>query len=195
MKTFLPYLAILALLLFVFNRECTRPGSTPPKPDTVTIIKVVPGDSIPYPVVIPTRTPVHVYHDTGSTRWRNLPIDTMAILKDYYSTRGYYDTLMNDTSGFIALQSHVTENRLFYDNLLFQNRRAKQIITTITPQAPEKNKFYLGLGVNLLPDSPGLSGNVLLTTKSKMAVSAGYDFTNRMLMAAGFYKISFKRNK
>jgi hypothetical protein len=195
MKQLLPYLAILALLLFVFNRECTRPGSKPPNPDTVTIIKVVPGDSIPYPVVIPTRTPVHVYHDTGSTRWRNLPIDTMAILKDYYSIYFYDDTLMNDTSAFIRLQSHTIENKLHYGNLFFQNKRAKQIITTITPQAPERNKLYLGLGVNFLPDSPGLSGNVLLTTKSKMAVSAGYDFNNRMLMAAGYYKIQFRRTR
>jgi hypothetical protein len=195
MKKLYPYLAILALLLFIFNRECTRPGSKPPKPETVTIIKVIPGDSIPYPVVIPTRTPVYVYKDTGSFQWRNLPVDTMAILADYFTKYGYDDTLMNDTSALIRLKSHTFKNKLFYDQLLFQNRRAKQIITTIMPQAPERNKLYLGLGVNFLPDSPGLSGNVLLTTKKKMAVSAGYDFTNKMVMAAGYYKISFNRKK
>jgi hypothetical protein len=195
MKNLIPYIAIIALLVFLFNRECTRPVPGSVSSDTVTIVKIIPGDSVPYSVEIEKKVPVPVYRDTGSTQWRNLPIDTMAILKDYFAKYGYDDTLMNDTSAFIRLMSHTWKNRLYYDSLLFQNRRVKQInTTTVINNYPDlKTKWYIGGGVNLLPESPGVSADLLIVTPKKFSVEGGYDLVNRMLTVKGFYKISFRK--
>lgn len=196
MKNFAFSIAIIILLFFLGFRECQhrRDMKELPHNDTVTITRVIPGDSIPYPVVIPTRTPVHIYHDTGSTRWRNLPIDTMAILKDYYSIYFYDDTLMNDTSAFIRLQSHTIENKLHYGNLYFQNKRAKQIITTITPPAPERVKWFVGMGVNAIPGKQFLSGNLMIESPSGFAIAGAYDFMNSNVIVTGFYKIKLRNH-
>jgi len=195
MKKLLPYLAILGLLFFLFNRECTRPGKVPPSSDTVTTTVLVPGDSIPYEVTIEKKVPVPFYIETNDTFWKDRDVDTTAILVDYFSKVHYNDTLMNDTSALIVLESHVTENRLHYDKLSFQNRRITQInTTTIINNYPDlKTKWYLGGGVNLLPLSPGISADILIVTPKKVSFEGGYDFTNNMVTAKAFYKISFRR--
>jgi hypothetical protein len=197
MKKLLPYLAILGLLVFLFQRECTRPGEVPPSSDTTVSVVIIPGDSIPYSVEIEKKVPVPYFIDTGSTRWRNLPIDTMAILADYFSRRWYNDTLMNDTSAFICVKSYVEKNQLHYEDLLFQNRRATAIYNTtiVNNYGDGKNKWYLGGGVNFLPGSPGISADVLIVTPKKMSIDGGYDFINRMGTIKAFYKISFKKKK
>jgi hypothetical protein len=195
MKNFAFSIAIIILLFFLGFRECQHRRDMKAKPlnDTITITRVIPGDSIPYPVIIPTRTPVYVYRDTGSTLWRNRPIDTMAILKDYYSKYTYDDTLMNDTSAFIRLQSHTTENKLHYDNLFFQNKREKKIITTITPPTPERIKWFVGMGVNAIPGKQFLSGNLMIESPSGFAISGAYDFLGENVIVTGYYKIRLRK--
>jgi len=194
MKNKVLYIAIAGLIVFIFNRECTRPGTEAPANDTIVFTDTIPGDSVPYIVEINRKIPVPVYIDTGSTHWRMLPIDTFEILKDYFAKYGYDDTLMNDTSAFIRLQSHVTGNRLYYDQLFFQNKRVKQINTTIiNPTAKRRLMLYLGGGINMIPGSPGISADILLIPKSKLALDAGYDPFNKMVILKGFYKIQFKK--
>lgn len=195
MKKYIPYLVIIGLIVFLSFRECTRPGPKQPDSDTTTITTIIPGDSIPYKVVIEKKVPVPVYIETNDTFWRDRDVDTAAILADYFSKVYYSDTLMDDTSAFIALQSHVTENRLHYDELLFQNRRIKQITTTtIINQYPDlKTKWFIGGGVNLLPGSPGLSADLLIVTKKKISFEGGYDFINKMATAKAFYLISLRK--
>jgi hypothetical protein len=191
MKKSIPYIIIFGLIVFIGIREWNRPG--PPFSETLTITDTIPGDSIPYSVEIEKKIPVPIYIDTGSTRWRDRPIDTAVILKDYFATRFYSDTLMNDTSAFILLKCYTTENRLFYQELMFQNRRPIAINTTVF-NPPDRNKIFLGGGINLIPGKPGLSGDLLFVhKKGKMSINGGYDFMNRMITAKLFFKVKFKK--
>ena len=166
-----------------------------PLADTIFLIDTVPGDSVPYAVEMVKKVFVPVYRDTGSIKWREMEIDTMAILADYFTVNFYDDTLMNDTSAFVRVQAHTLENKLFYDELLFQNKRAKQIITTITPPARERSKWYMGMGVGVLPGKQFLSANLMAEFPSGFAMGAGYDFMGENAIITGYYKIKFRRHR
>lgn len=119
-----------------------------PEPEVIfsTRIDTIPGDSIPYAVEV--QKPVPVYIDTGSTRWRDRPIDTGAILADYFARVFYRDTLKNDTSALVIVEDTVTENRLQGRRLIFANRRPVAIIHTTTAIFPEDRwRVYVGSSV------------------------------------------------
>lgn len=195
MKKFAFIIAIALLMFFIGFRECQHYKQTgrSSKNDTIFIVDTIPGDSVPYAVEIVKKVPVPVYVDTGSVHWREMEIDTMAILADYFVKYHYDDTLMNDTSAFIRLQSHTFENKLFYDKLLFQNRRIKTINTTIIPPTPERNKWYIGIAPSLGADKPGLAGSLLITFPAGIGFAGHYDFVNEYYLFSGYYKIRFGR--
>lgn len=117
----------------------------PTKPETVIVthIDTIKGDSIPY--VVEIKKPVPIYIDTGSTRWRDRPVDTLAILKDYFARVIYIDTLKNDTSALVVVEDTVTQNRLQGRRLIFANRRPVAVIHSTTVNYPDKKlKLYLG---------------------------------------------------
>ncbi len=108
-----------------------------------TRVDTIPGDSIPYAVEV--KKPVPVFIDTGSTRWRDRPIDTGAILADYFARVVYRDTLKNDTSALVIVEDTVTQNRLQNRRLIFANRRPVAIIhTTVVNYPEEKWRIYFG---------------------------------------------------
>jgi hypothetical protein len=192
----LTYLILVAAIIFLFAlRECDHRKNAGQYPQTDTIVQVdtIPGDSIPYRVEIKIKEPVPVYRDTGSIRWREMDIDTLAILNAYFTTNYYHDTLMNDTSAFISLKSIVWQNLLFYDELYFQNRRPTQIITTLTPPTLLRNRYYFGLGTTILGDHRSFTTNLMLVNRSGMAFSAGYDFINENIALSGYYQFRYKK--
>jgi hypothetical protein len=100
--------------------------------DTTTIVRTLPP---PKPRVIVKREVV-LQH-----------VDTAAILAAYFAHYFYADTLMNDTSAFIALSETVTQNSIVERNLMFQNRRPTAVITTTTvlpPPSAQKWQLYGG---------------------------------------------------
>jgi hypothetical protein len=193
MKNPLLILVMVALLAFIFFREATRCSRNPFTTDTIRTTQIIPGDSIPYEVPVLKPFPIPVYRDTGSTRWMDLPIDTMAILADYYSKYYYDDTLQNDTSALIRVLSHTFENRLYYDKLFFQNKRATQINTTIITQSDIRKKFLIGAGMGIIPGKPFISVDALLLYPSGIAFGAGYDVMGQNLIVKGYYHLQRKK--
>ena len=192
MKSAIPYIIIGIILVFIFQRECTRPGGDPGPADTVTITKIIPGDSIPYSVEIIKHEPYPVYVDC--TVVVPADIDTLAILQDYYRKYYYDDTLMADTSAYIRLMAHTFRNTLVYDSLIFQNRRKTAINTTIiTPLSPEKPKVYAGLGTTFGTSRLSATGNILVVVPKGYALSGGFDFINKEIIFTGYIPIRFKR--
>lgn len=195
MKVNLWFILFLIAFSLLMIREFIRPGSVPPESDTVFITEIIPGDSIPFPVEIEKKVPVPVYKDTGSTFWKYHDVDTMAIFRDYFAKYYYDDILMDDSSAFIRLMAHTSENRLFYDSLLFQNRRITSINSTIIPPTVRKGKLYLGIGNGFKPGEFDFTGDILYTTPRNFAFAYKRGITSRWNYLTIYYAISFRRGK
>jgi len=165
-----------------------------PKPEVIfsTRIDTIPGDSIPYAVEV--QKPVPVFIDTGSTRWRDRPIDTAAILADYFARVFYRDTLKDDSSALVIVEDTVTENRLQGRRLIFANRRPVAIIHTTSAIYPEdKWRAYFGGSVM----TSAVLNEVSLGTqigKGSWLVGYEYGLLNRSHKIAVYYNFLSRPN-
>ena len=175
MKNITPVLisiAAVVLLLWVFNTHIPGCKPKPLQVDTVLRIDTIPGDSIPYQVLKHVIKPVPVYTHFTDTVWKYRTVDTMAILRAYFETRHYDNVLLNDTSGYIRLLSHVTQNEIYYDSLYFQNKRATII------NKYEYQYFNRGIYAGLVSDYKCLRPSVFWVDKKYM-IGAGWDIKEK----------------
>ena len=178
---------IIAVLigLLILQRECSH---CPDQPPPTIIHDTIPGDTVvhtirvdkPYPVA--TVLPPDTFFKIDSAQ-------CLALAMNYYNRIIYIDTLMNDSSAFIAICDTVYKNSLQERKLLFQNRRATVINTIISPAEKPRNKLFVGpvLGRNL--NNFALGGSVLLLTKKDHAYVYTYDVTNRDHYLGIYWKI------
>lgn len=99
---------------------------------------------------------------------QNIPIDTLAILKDYFAKIVYKDTLrLPDSLGIIAIRDTITQNRIL--NRYFNATIREKIVNkTTTITNPPKTQMYIGvgLGVSKVDILSSVSAGFLLKTKS-----------------------------
>jgi hypothetical protein len=90
------------------------------------------------------RTKVETKYDTT---YVEVPadVDTLSILKDYYSKYVYVDTIFLDTLGFIALTDTISENKILnrtnIQDIVLPTKIQKDIIYI------NEREFYAGMGV------------------------------------------------
>jgi hypothetical protein len=94
-----------------------------------------------------------IYHENYSVDTAYLsniePIDTAAVILDYFSKRVYKDTLMlNDSLGFVYLTDTISQNKI-KERLWVANIREKTIRDLIIVKEPPKVEYYLGVSANL----------------------------------------------
>lgn len=139
------FLAGVILALFLL-RGCVDGG-------VVTQVKYIPGDSVPYVVYKAKPIPYKVtYKDTivsfdtiyedGLPTYVVEPVDSARILREFYATATYKDTVKNDSSALIVINEGITRNRVEKREVIFQNRRATQVVEL------RKKAIVLGLGAN-----------------------------------------------
>lgn len=169
-------LLVAALLL---QWTCLGPNSS----ESTTSTKVeVKWDTIKSetPVYIPkwnTRTEIDI--DTFTT-----PIDTNAILKDYFAIYHYIDTVGTDSVNIIINDS-ITKN-----NIASRQVNYKVIYPTITVTKEtviNKRQFYYGAGVS----PQGVGPQFLYKTKNNHVYGLGVDFNrnlNPTLRASMYWK-------
>jgi hypothetical protein len=177
--------------------------SSPQAPATVTIkadTQWLPGkvihDTIPKPYPVEKIVQGKPYPvEKWDTIWLPLEdkvVDSLAIVRDYFVTRQYRDTLWSDSSN-VVLSEKVNQNKLFDRQLEF-NLRERQI--TNTNIIPPKLQLYTGLDVGA---SAGFaSGGLQFTLKTARdnMYHAGISFTtlNSFYFHIGTdWKISFKK--
>ena len=157
---------VLVVLLFL-QRSC----SSDPIPDTKIVTKIeVKYDTINTvtKTYIPKwKTKIETIHDTFQA-----DIDTLAILKDYYTKYYYSDTLKIDTVGYAIINDTITQNfiaaRKIKTNILIPT-------TTITKEIYlNKNELYWGLGLQGRTDQLNyLGGELLFRNKKKQVYGLG----------------------
>ncbi len=115
-----------------------------------------------------------VYRDTGSTHWRYYPVDTsMPFPIECFFENHYTDTLKNDTSAFVQVNSVVWGNALQGQYLIYQNRVTVPACSPMQALKPIWH-YYLGMDAGL--KVWGLKAGA--QDKKGFIYSAGYDFNN-----------------
>jgi hypothetical protein len=181
-------IVIAALIIFVLL-EWFNPGGVMPgkkvfiagkayevikhEIDTIDIVKTK----------VVTKKGEDIYHETIVEKEVIIPtvIDTMALLKDYYSKVLYKDTLiLPDSLGIVALNDTITQNKILGRtfNASVKQRTIKE--TTIVKELP-KTKLFYGLegGFNKADFVSSVGAGVLINTKKDKIYQLGLGVTNQ----------------
>lgn len=195
MKKSIPVILVVGILAFFATRQgCTPdpvPSDTPVvivKMDTEYVEKIVEK-----PVYVPGGI---VYIPATDTEYVN--VDTQAILKDYFATRVYSDTVNIDSIGWAYIQDTITRNQVIARQ--FKAKYTLPVITkTETIILPPVRKTELYLGAEGLFNKPNplqyLGPTVLLKTKQDdiYTLGAGYTTGQGFTLKAGLlWKIKLK---
>ena len=181
-------IAIVALIIFVllqwFNPGDILPGKKvfiagkayeviKHEIDTIDIVKTK----------VVTKKGEDIYHETIVEKEVIIPavIDTMALLKDYYSKVLYKDTLvLPDSLGIVALNDTISQNKILGRtfNASVKQRTIKE--TTIVKELP-KTKLFYGLegGFNKADFVSSVGAGVLINTKKDKIYQLGLGVTNQ----------------
>lgn len=198
------YIIIVALVLVIlFQRACT-PSTTKPG----DIVKV---NGKKYEVVsheIDTIETVHdsivykkgkdIYHDT--TIYVPIPthepIDTLAILKEYYAKNIYKDTLNFPSSlGYIALEDTISRNSILarkYDLHLIERQIEDKLIVKELP----RTQVYFGTNLGVVKPYPMAGGSLFIKNKRDQMYGINVGYTSNLDMYAQgtlLWKISFRK--
>ena len=174
---------IIGILIFHF----TKP------PGAITNVVEIPGDSIPYEVLIPYDSLIYDtiteyntdtlwLHDTVFTK-----VDTQAILADYFKMVSYDSiNIVNDSSMEVWADMLITQNRLYSIKGYGLNKRKTTIINNYQP----KNQIGIGAMVGT-----GLSAPIASYQFGIHEVKLGYNFDkNNTGVVLGYtYKIPLKK--
>ena len=181
-------IVIAALIIFVLL-EWFNPGGVMPgkkvfiagkayevikhEIDTVDIVKTK----------VVTKKGEDIYHETIVEKQVVIPavIDTMALLKDYYSKVLYKDTLiLPDSLGIVALNDTISQNKILGRtfNANVKQRTIKE--TTIVKELPKTKVFYgLEGGFNKADFVSSVGAGVLINTKKDKIYQLGLGVTNQ----------------
>jgi len=147
-------------------------------------IETIPGDSIPFNVIIEKPIPYDTTIYDTDTLW--LPGDTISIhdtvfvYNDYFKMYNYkVDTLVSEVN--VTINSQVTQNRLYKQNISILNNRETKIISD------QNNLMSIGaiVGPNILAPTISYGFN-------KHEVGFGYDLDNKGFLITYEYKFKIK---
>ena len=159
-------LVVLVVIIFLMRGCSGTPASTEPRVERDTIIEYVTieKESIVYQPKIKYITKVDI--DTFLT-----PVDTLAILADYYAIRTYEDTQVLDSLN-ITITDTVSQNQILGRqiayNFAYPRKTIKETIYI------NQRELYFGLrGIGNIDQVSYLGGEMLFKNKKKQVYSFG----------------------
>ena len=177
-------LIVVLIVIIIIMRSCSGDRNNTMIPEPITITQTVTKwdtlkiDSLVY--VPRWRTKINTVHDTIPA-----DIDTLYILKDYYSKYFYTDTLNLDSLGSIVINDTISKN-----SILFREIHPNVLIptTTITNTVYiNKREFYGGFGIKGRSDQLNyLGGELLFRTKNNQAYNIGIGLNHNFKPVLGF---------
>jgi hypothetical protein len=216
MKKFVNFknIAIAALVIYILL-QWFNPGGVMPGGRTIRIegkkYEVIKHEIDTVDIVktkVVTKKGEDIYHETIVEKEVIIPavIDTMALLKDYYSKVLYKDTLiLPDSLGTVSLSDTISQNKIFGRtfNASVKQRTIKE--TLIVKELP-KTQVYYGLtgGFNKADVVSNVGAGLLIKTKKDKIYNLGVGVSNRVTdgtngtlspyIGGGVYwKIKFKK--
>ena len=143
--------------------------------DTIDIVKTK----------VVTKKGADIYHETIVEKEVKIPavIDTMALLKDYYSKVLYKDVLvLPDSLGTVAVTDTISQNKILGRtfNASVKQRTIKE--TTIVKELPKTKVFYgFEGGFNKKDVVSHVGMGLILNTKSDKIYNLGIGVANRVV--------------
>lgn len=180
----------LSLILMAELRGCgkktyTKDQIPPSTSDTVYTTKVSKSGNLT------PKADTIIFRDTI---WGQ--IDTLNILKDYFATRKYLDTVIME-NGEIIIDEHISENKIKHRGVTLKTEDKIITNTSYLFEVP-RNKFFIGASVQLqgqrIANSFSVDG-VMIPKSDKVAYMVGYDVLNKSIRAGAFIKIGIKKEK
>jgi hypothetical protein len=165
-------LTILTILLvsFLFIKNCTQNFTTviddkPTVKITTEYVEINTKDTLYVPKIKKV-----IEHDSFY-----YPVDTLAILKDYYRKYVYIDTIYIDTFGYSIVEDTVTQNKI--TSRILNNNIKIPIVTIEKTYYLNKNELYFGPS---LSTDLNIHFNMLYKTKNKTAYLVGIGLNNNV---------------
>lgn len=192
LKTVSPYILVIVCMFFwiMWLTECGgRKVETKTEYQTDTIVQMVyDSTSVQSTVYVPKWYEKKVYVNVPTLVY--MPVDTAAILADYFDTYFYADTLMNDTTAFIAVYDQVNQNKIGARQWTYINRRPTQLITTIT-NVNDCKKWNIAVGSFFggTPQRFDYGLGVIVTTNNRASYGAEYCFSDKSIRLGYYYNL------
>ena len=207
-------IAIAALVIYILL-QWFNPGGVMPGGRTIRIegkkYEIIKHDIDTVDIVktkVVTKKGEDIYHETIVEKEVIIPavIDTMALLKDYYSKVLYKDVLvLPDSLGTVAVTDTISQNRILGRtfNANVKQRTIKE--TTIVKELPKTKVFYgLEGGFNKADFVSSVGAGVLINTKKDKIYQLGLGVTNQTtdgtnggftpyVRGGVYWKIKFKK--
>ena len=159
-------LVVLVVIIFLMRGCSSTPASTEPRieRDTVTEYITIEKESIVYQPKIKYITKVDI--DTFLT-----PVDTLAILADYYAVRTYEDTQVLDSLN-ITITDTVSQNQILGRQIAYNFTYPRKTIKETV--YINQRELYFGLrGIGNMDQVSYLGGEMLFKNKKKQVYSFG----------------------
>ena len=182
-------IVIAALIIFVLL-EWFNPGGVMPGGRTIRIdgkkYEVIKHEIDTVDIVktkIVTKKGEDIYHETIVEKEVIIPaiIDTLALLKDYYSKGLYKDTLvLPDSLGTVSVIDTISQNKILGRtfNASVKQRTIKE--TTIVKELPKTKVFYgLEGGFNKADFVSSVGAGILINTKKDKIYQLGLGVNNK----------------
>jgi hypothetical protein len=162
--------AIIVAMFFLWFKGCNCNGSGKATRDTIsvkveTIKEVIRHDTSYVPKERKINVPSFIHDTLETTEYITQKVDTAKILKDYNSTRFYFDTL-NNKYGSIIITDTVRHNQLVGRGIQ-TNLGMITTIKTYTVTEKKRNVVYVGAGLLGSPTSPLYGTEINLDLKNK----------------------------
>jgi len=182
-------IVVLVIIILLMSKCSGGDSSRPVDTKVVTETKIV-WDTLEVEkkVYIPKwRTKVETKYDTT---YVEVPaeVDTMDILKDYYSKYVYVDTLFLDTLGYITLVDTVTENKIFNRTNIPEIRIPTKIQKDVV--YINEREFYAGMGARTNGKNiswMGLEGLYKTKKGNTFTLGIGTDNENNLSVGGGVH--------
>ena len=172
-------LVVLVVIIFLMRGCSGTPASTEPRVERDTIIEYVTIEK-EYPVYVPkVKYITKVNIDTFTT-----PIDTSAILADYYAIKTYEDKQVLDSLDLTITdtvsQNQIIGRKIAY-NFTYPRKTVKETIYL------NKRELYFGVGITGNPDQlQYLGGEMVFKNKKRQAYGLGVGVDQSLVPVISF---------
>ena len=170
------------MLVILWQRACTPP---PQIIDNSTFDTLIITDTIVYNDT--TYIPKISYQVKIDTI-----IDTVEVIKEYYTKNYYQDTIINDTTAFVVIMDTVYKNEIISRKRIVQTFPTHIYTTSIVhDKCKPRLKLKVGFGIGGWQNKFGASGKLLIVTKKDHTYGISYDPINKYAEGSIYWTIKF----